>query len=403
MKLTVKSIAALKPKAQRYEVWDGQGFGVRVTPRGIKSWIWLYRYNGTPRRLTLGNYPALGLADARLRLAEERKKLDAGLDPGEIIVQAKRAERQAETVAELAESYLEGWARKHKRSAGEDERILRKDVIPAWGNRKAKEIQRKDVIALLDGIEARGAPIQANRTLAVIRKMYNWAISRDLLETNPCYMVMPPGKETQRDRVLSPSEITCFWAGLNEARMSETIRLALRLQLATAQRRGEVIGAEWKEFDFDDGVWTIPGEKSKNGLPHRVPLSPFALQLVELAWANAGGSRWLFPSPRGDKPITGRAVDHAVRNNREKIGVENVTPHDLRRSAASHMTSMGISRLTVSKLLNHAESGVTAVYDRHSYDPEKRQALEAWGQRLQEIVTGEFSAGNVLQLRTNNQ
>ena len=154
MKITDKSIAALKPKAQRYEVWDGQGFGVRVTPRGVKSWIWLYRYGGKPRRLTLGNYPALGLADARLRLAEERKKLDAGLDPGEIIVQAKLAERQAETVAELAEWYLEGWARKHKRSAGEDERILRKDVIPAWGNRKAKEIQRKDVIALLDGIEA---------------------------------------------------------------------------------------------------------------------------------------------------------------------------------------------------------------------------------------------------------
>jgi integrase len=391
MKLTDRSVAALKPKAHRYEVWDGQGFGVRVTPRGTKSWIWLYRHKGKPRRLTLGNYPALGLADARLRLAEERKKLDAGLDPGEIIVQAKRAERQAETVAELAECYLEGWARKHKRSAGEDERTLRKDVFPAWGSRKAKDIKRKDVIALLDRIEGRGAPIQANRTLAVIRKMFNWA------------MVRPPGKETQRDRVLSPSEIACFWAGLNEARMSETVRLALRLQLATAQRRGEVIGAEWKEFDFDESVWTIPGEKSKNRLPHRVPLSPFALRLLDLVKANAGHSHWLFPSPRGDKPITGRAVDHAVRNNREIIGIENVTPHDLRRTAASHMTSMGISRLTVSKLLNHAESGVTAVYDRHSYDAEKRQALEAWGRRLEKIVTGEFSPANVLQLRSHNQ
>ena len=159
MKLTDRSVAALKPKAHRYEVWDGQGFGVRVTPRGVKSWIWLYRYNGKPRRMTLGNYTALGLADARLRLAEARRVLDTGRDPGAIIVQEKLAERQAETVAELAEWYLEGWARKHKRSAGEDERILRKDVIPAWGSRKAKDIPRKDVIALLDGIEGRGAPI----------------------------------------------------------------------------------------------------------------------------------------------------------------------------------------------------------------------------------------------------
>ncbi len=395
-KFTDRGIAALKPKAARYEVWEGGGFGVRVTPRGVKSWVWVYHFERRPRRMTFGQYPATSLADARIKLAEARKTLSKGKDPGAITVAERRAERLAESVTELVEEFLEKWSRRNKKSAAEDERILRKDVLPAWDKRKAKDIRRRDVIALLDGIVERGAPIQANRTLAVIRRMFNWAVSRDLLEASPCALVKAPAKENRRDRVLSPDEIGAFWHGLDGARMSAAIRLALRLQLVTAQRKGEVIAAEWTEFG--DGVWTIPPEKSKNGMAHRVPLSPLALNLLEAIKANAGESRWLFPSPRGDRPATALAVDHAVRRNRDTL-VRNTTPHDLRRTAASHMTSMGINRLTVAKLLNHAEAGVTAVYDRHSYDQEKRQALEAWGRRLQEIIEGR-PADNVVPLVT---
>src|SRR5262249_6050199 len=151
-RLTDKSIVALRTKAKRYEVWEGGGFGVRVSPRGIKSWVWVYHFDGRPRRMTFGTYPAMGLADARIKLATARKHFGQGIDPGEHDVESRRADRAAETVAELAEAYLDKWARPRKRSAAEDERILRKDVIPAWSRRKAKEIARKDVIALLDGI-----------------------------------------------------------------------------------------------------------------------------------------------------------------------------------------------------------------------------------------------------------
>jgi integrase len=403
-RFTDKAVAALRPKVVRYEVWEGGGFGIRVSPRGAKAWVWVYHFSGRPRRMTLGAYPAIGLADARIKLADARKLLQRGIDPGDREVQTRRAERAAETLVELAESYLEKWARPRKRSAAEDERILRKDVIPPWGQRKAKDIARRDVIALLDTIIDRGSPIAANRTLAVVRRMFGWALSRDIIPANPCAAVKAPGKETRRDRVLSADEIAVLWRSLDnpEILISQPIRLSLKLQLVTAQRKGEVINAAWSEFDFGEGVWTIGAQTAKNALPHRVPLSPLAVAVLDDIRAMAPEGRetiWLFPSPRREGPITGPAVDHAMRENREALGTGDATPHDLRRTAASHMTSIGISRLVVSKILNHAEPGITAVYDRHSYDREKRAALAAWGARLEEILGIWHERADILSLR----
>jgi integrase len=399
-RFTDKSVAALASKAARYEVWEDHGFGIRVSPSGTKTWVWVYHFDGRPRRMTFGTYPPMGLADAHLRLAEARKSLQQGTDPGAHVVEARKAERIAETVGELAELYLEGWARRKKRSAAEDERILRKDVIPVWKDRKAKDITRKDVRALLRGIVERGAPIAANRTLAVTRKMFNWAIGEDIIPgDNPCKAVKAPGEETQRDRVLKQDEIATLWRGLGnpEIPISLPIRLALKFQLVTAQRKGEVINAEWAEFDLTEIVWTIPASKSKNALAHRVPLSPLALAVLDEIRVMSRNSTWLFSSPRlNGRPITGAAVDHAMRGNRDALGTGDATPHDLRRTAASHMTSTGISRLVVSKILNHAETGVTSVYDRHSYDREKRAALDAWARRVEEIISGCRNTPNVI-------
>jgi integrase len=356
--------------------------------------VWVFHFDGKPRRLTLGSYPEIGLADAHVRLADARKLLAQGIDPGERAVAQRKVERAAETVAELVEEYLEKWAWPRKRSATEDERQLRKDVIPAWGTRKAKDITRRDVIALLDRIVDRGSPIAANRALAVIRKLFNWALSRDIVATSPCAAVKAPGKERRRDRVLNADEVVRLWRALDdpEAPVSPAIRLVLKLQLVTAQRKGEVIAAAWSEFDLDERVWTIPAARSKNAMPHRVPLSPLALAVLAQAEAGQGGE-WLFPSSRTGRPITDEALNHAMRRFRSRLGTaSDVTPHDLRRSAASHMTSIGISRLVVSKILNHAEPGVTAVYDRHSYDREKRAALDAWSARLEEIIGGSSNA-----------
>jgi integrase len=273
----------------------------------------MYRFQGKARRMTLGTYPALDLADARVQHAKAKQSLKNKADPGAQKIARRRRENSAETINELAEEYLDKWARPRKRSAAEDERILRKDVLPTWGMRKTKDITRRDVILLLDKIVDRGSPIMANRTLAVVQRMFNFAAARDILGATPTTMVRAPAKENQRERVLSPDEIGVFWNGLPKADMSPAVRLVLKLELDTAQRKGELVGAARSEVDFEEAVWTIPAERSKNGKAHRVPLSSLALELIRSVRDFAGGSPWLFLSPRGDGSITPESVNHALR------------------------------------------------------------------------------------------
>lgn len=399
MKLTDSRIKSFKAKTKRHIIWeDGRtGMGIRITPTGRKSFIFMYRFENKARMMTLGPYPRVGLAQARLKVAEAKAKLEELIDPGTDYLQAKSAERRAFTVNRLAEEYLEKYARPRKKTAFEDERLLGKDILPFIGRKKAKLVRRRDLIEILDNIVERGSPVMANRCLALLSKLFNFALSRDILDTTPCAAITMPSKESSRDRVLTEEEIKIFWSKLDSANMSEASRVALKFQLITIQRKGEIIKAEWPEFDLDNRMWTIPSEKSKNGLPHRVPLSDMALDILEQIKALPNGSGWLFPSRITATHAGPNSIDHAVKRNLEVIGIPKFTPHDLRRTGASHMASMGIMRLVIAKTLNHVETSVTATYDRYSYSDEKRKALDTWGRKLESIITGK--KGKVIPIR----
>lgn len=391
MQFTDMLIKNLKPRDAVYDFREGsgRGFGIRVFPSGRKSWLFVFHYNGKKTRMTLGAYPDIGLLDARKLHRNALSCLAMGKNPAAEQQQAKIEARTADTVDELAHEYLERWAKPRKRSWREDARILNKDILTQIGHKKAREVTRRDIISILDKVLERGAPIGANRTLEVVRRMFNFAVERDILTISPCYMVKAPSKENRRDRLLSEEEIRTFWRSLETSSMFETTKLALKLQLITGQRKGEIIKAEWSEFDLPNGWWTIPAAKAKNGILHRVPLSTLTIQILQQLKTISNGSRWLFPSPIGDAHITPIAVSRALSRAINNIpNIKSFTPHDLRRTAASHMTALGISRLVVSKLLNHVERSVTAIYDRHSYDNEKREALERWSKKLEEIVYG---------------
>ena len=221
VRFTDKSIATLKPQHARYEVWDKQrsAFGIRVGESGKKSWFFVYRFNGKARRVTLGRYPRLSLADAGVAYAEARRALEHGNDPGASAVEKRQRMRAMPTVRELGEEYIEKHCRPNKRSWFEDERVFQHDVLPMWGDRKASSITRADVNLLLDQIALR-APIQANRTFAFVRAMFRFAESRDYVPVSPCHGVKARTKERTRDRVLEQAEIRGLWHGLDNPGIS---------------------------------------------------------------------------------------------------------------------------------------------------------------------------------------
>jgi integrase len=376
--LRADNVDAVAPPPERGQVeyFDDRtpGFAMRVTATGHRSWVVFYRAKGQLRRYTLGGYPQLGIDAARRRGREILGLAAMGKDP-----QAeKQSERRAETVRDVAQRYIEEHAKVKKRSWRADHNILHRDLIPVLGTRKAADVTRREIRDLLRSIAERGAPIQANRTLEIVRKLYNWAIAEELVENNPCDHVAKPSPENQRTRVLAPDEIRRLWVAL-DAR-PPIFAAAYRVMLATAQRSIEVLGAEREEIC--DGWWLIPPERVKNKTAHRVWLNEVAREAIKTVEPSGP---YLFPSRDGGHL---RRLHKTHGRMCQASGISDFKIHDLRRSAASHMAAAGVSRLVIAKVLNHKERAITAVYDRWGYGPEIRQALDAWGKRLGEMVRG---------------
>lgn len=407
---TDKLLANLKPREKRYTIWEENHrrlgtLGVRVSTSGRRTWIFMFRFEGRARMATLGIYPKMSVAAAHAAAGALMEALECGRDPTRERIEAWQELQQEPNVEKLCKDYLEKYAKKRKRTWQSDEKMLAKHVIPRLGHLKAGAVRRRDIIDMLEKI-ADGAPIVSNRVLEVARKMYNWAVEREIVESNPCWRVSRPSRENQRDRVLTPKEITHLWETLDRNSDTESerddngkrliwisrpVRLAIKLALVTGQRRTEVAGAARSEFDLTQGWWTIPAGRSKNGKAHRVPLSVLAHKIVEELFQLAEDKQWLLPSPhnKGTNPIDPGAMSRAMVRLRSHMHSEHFHVHDLRRTAASHMASLGVQRTVIKKILNHADPDITAVYDRYSYDVEIRAALDAWARRLQEIVESE--------------
>ncbi len=395
--LTERSIKALQPTKTRLEVFDTKvpGFYVRVQPTGSKSFGVTYRFSGRVRRLTIGSVGAWDLASARDRAREAVRLATSGERD---LASEKQDARQADTFEDLAAAYIERWAKPRKRSWKEDARIIDRYLNPAFGTLKVADVRRADVRRLLDDL-ATDSPIMANRVLACIRKIYNWALSMDLAETTPCANIPAPAQPVRRDRVLSDSELRSVWTALDST--DSIISDIYRLRLLTAQRGGECSGMRWAEIDLDAAIWTIPAERSKNKLSHRVPLAPAVVSILERRKAEGLATEarrakrqgreadpvdFVFPGRRRGCPIAEtKSVKNAI------TAAADIAPwvgHDLRRTAATKMAEAGAGRTVIGRVLNHADPEITAVYDRYSYDSEKREALTQWARTLARITSG---------------
>jgi integrase len=398
-KFTDKYVDGLKPKNVRFEVWDSTGLGLRVTPKGTKSWISLYKLNGVKnRRITHGQYPNTSLSEARTKHLDTMDEVKLGLDPANKMVKQRIQDRQAVTVREFVDIYIEDYAKDNKVSWAEDQRMLLKDVVPLIGDMKLKDVEKREINQILKHVRLRKSvpnkngklgterKTAVNRIFSVVRKMFNWAVESDVIKSAPCAGIKTPFKETRRDRVLSEKEIRIFWEGVGNARLEPCTKLILKLLLVTAQRVGEITSMRWSNVDLNEGFWTIPSAIAKNRNEHLVPLSPLAVSLLLEAQSLPNDGDWIFPSPRGNNHYSVMAIGQAIRKNRDSMPIDHFTPHDLRRTAASHIAGLRIAPHVISKILNHTDRSVTAIYNRYMYSDEKQEALEKWGIKLNEIL-----------------
>jgi integrase len=401
---------AKAPTRGRLEYFDASfpGLALRITANGGKSWSIFYRFGGRLRRFTIGPFPTIKPAQARREATAALERVRQGFDPaGE-----KRARRDlrppaADTFAAIAHDYLERHLRKNAAPATYREAVrdLGHDAMPRWRNRPIASISRRDVIDLIDGIVARGSEVQANRALARLRALFNWAIEKDRLSTSPVARMKLPTKERPRDRVLSDDELRWFWSAAEE--IDWPFGPLAQLLLLTAQRRDEVAGMEWQEIDLAKPTWVLPRHKVKNNRAHEVPLSDAAVAVLQSIPRLGNG---LVFTTTGETAVSGFSkaksrLDAAMQSaKRAKLGKAEQIPewtlHDLRRTAATGMARLNFPPHVVDKVLNHVSGtirGVAAVYNRFEYLEERRAALEAWGRYVGSLVLP--AAANVVELR----
>ncbi|MBV1916467.1 MAG: tyrosine-type recombinase/integrase [Sphingomonadaceae bacterium] len=402
-KLTDAKLKGLKPpSAGQSEISDTDvpGLRVRIGTTGAKTFIIRKRVAGKIRNITVGRYgPRFGLADARRKARSLLSDIEAGKAPP---APKGKGSVSSLTIRAMMPQYLESKA--GLRSYSEVERILRSYVLPTLGDRLADTVTRGDVTQLLDQLQADGSPSRARAVHAQLSAFYSWALPRlDRLPANPCRDAGKPAKPKARDRVLGDDELAALWRVADAE--SAPWGPALKILMLTGARRDEVFSADHSEFDLDAQEWSIPAERSKNGLPHLVPLSDVVLAVVA-GVAEVEGSGKLFPA-RGnmEKGVSGYSKGiRRIRSALDKALDRKTGPHwqmhDIRRTVATGMQRIGVRFEVTEAVLNHlsgARSGIAGVYQRHDWKAEKRDALDAWSRHLLAIVA-KADRSNVIDL-----
>lgn len=426
VRLTDKALRKPPPADGQVELWDDlvPGFGLRIAAGGARTFFVMKRLDGKLVRRTVGKVAIdaepvasrgeLKLAEAREKAREMLAALSGGTDP-RVRTKAPTAAEVPETFGEVATAYFKDPAKRggaRLTSRAELERKVKVDLAD-WQNRPIAEITKADIKALL-AAKRKKAPVAANRLLSLIKRVFGWAAIEDIIPANPAAYIEGTD-EDERDRVLTMTELARVWNGADG--LGYPYGPLIKLLILTAQRKAEVAGLPWAEID--GSAWRLPDQRTKRRKGHLVPLSPLALSiLADLPRIGSPpvlvfttGKRGAAKGQRIDRdaipaPVSGWSrlktrLDRIIAEAEAKAAGEPVemqkhglpawTLHDIRRSVATHLRdedAMGedrADRLTISKILNHAESGMTRIYDRYASDPEKRRALEAWANRIERL------------------
>jgi integrase len=385
VKLTKNSIDSLPAPDVDIVYWDAgcPGFGVKVTPKGRKVFVVLYRTGGSGsrvRKFTIGPYGKVTLHQARIAAQKVFAAKLAGRDPA-----AEKREAKRRIVADRVDDLLDAFIAQHvsqNRSRAEISRLLHREVGKPWAGRSIHEITKRDVVELISGIEQRGAPAAANKALKSLKTFLRRCVGRAVLDQSPAEGVPLPAKEVTRDRVLDDTELARII--LTARRIGGPYGGIVEFLAFTGQRREEVAQMPWDELDLVRRTWTLAKSRTKNAKTHVVHLSDQSMAVLK--HANRQGP--LVFSLFGAKPFQTFSV--AKRLLDQVSGVSEWRLHDLRRTCVSGMARLGVAPHVADKILNHQSgtiAGVAAVYQRHDFLAERKDALEQWGAHVAQLVS----------------
>jgi integrase len=418
-RLTTKQIEYMRPEDRRIEVPAGPPTGLYLILQssGARSFAFRYRWQGIPRKLTLGAYPALGLKAARAEAEAAIEDLKNNIDPARTKANEKAEaehEKQAEalsqeSVGHVVAQFIKRALQPKERQRGETERILNKEVVEKWRQRSIADIRPSEVIELLDAIVDRGASVMACRTRGVMLRFFEFAKKRKFILQSPMVDVDKPGPDNKtRDRVLV--DISEDGTRVDVQELADLWRVAgqlpsphgafIKILLLTGQRRGETAQMRWRDVDLEKAIWTIPPEVTKNGRKQVLPLAPAAIAVLnELPRFESGD--YVFTSRNGILPMNGfskqkELIDTYLEKRRKESGIKQRmkpwTVHDIRRTVITMLAHRGTLPHVLSAIANHTTpeikeaSRVTLkVYQTYGYFNEKKAALTSWADYLMSL------------------
>ena len=370
---------------------DEKALYLEVTAAGGKYWRWKYRYGGKEKRLALGVYPEVTLAQAREARDEARKLLKDGTDPGQLRREAKAASAfdQANTFEAVARLWWAHWKDgKSERHAAYAIKRLEADAFPALGARPIASVTARDLTRMAKAVQERGAIDLAHRVLQMAGQVMRYAVAHDLIERNPATDVKPSDTLKSRRKEnyarLGEKELPELLRKIEAYQGGPYTRLAMQLMALTFVRTTELIAARWAEFDLHAAEWRIPPERMKMKTPHIVPLSPQAVEVLKVLHTLSGGRELLFPGERDhSKPMSNNTILKAL----ERMGYKGrMTGHGWRSVASTWANERGHNPDAIERQLAHVPGDeVRAAYNRAAYLPERRQMLQAWADWLDEI------------------
>ena len=400
--LTAETIGRIKPGPARIEVPDAvlPGLYLVIQPTGARSFAVRTRIDGKPVKLSVGKWPAMELGKARELARAKLGKVQEGLDPRE--EKRRLAEAAKQTVATVVEDWLKR-DQAGNRDVAKVHRIMEGEVLPHIGGKQIGEVRKRDLIAIIDRVADR-APVRANRVLAHVKRLFNWAAGRDLIETSPAAHIERPTPEKARERVLDDDELVAVWRATE--RLGGAYGAGIRLLICTGARLSEIFEARLSELQ--DGALRLPAARSKSGEGRAIWLSASAQAIVGALPRYAGCDWMLTASGRNPFKAYGTSknrldgeiarmraearLGRALKQGEAPSGEDALRAwrvHDIRRSVATGLQRLGIRLEVIEAVLGHisgSRAGIVGTYQKHAFEVEAREALARWGEHLERLL-----------------